>query len=96
MKVIYTATARRHIASQIGYLIDQGAPRPAARLRRRIADFITNFVARYPRAAPYIRELDIHECWIPRTPYMLQYRIDAEADTVIILALFHSAQDRRR
>ena len=71
-------------------------PPPATRLRRRIADFITDVVDRYPRAAPYIPEGDIHESWIPRTPYVLQYRIDSANDTVVILALFHHAQDRAR
>ena len=52
-------------------------------------------VARYPRAAPHIAEADLRECWIPRTPYMLQYQIDVMNDDVVILALFHSAQDRR-
>ena len=68
MKVVYTATARRHIAILLGYLIEQGAAKPAARLRRRITAFITDVVARYPRAAPHIAEADLRECWIPRTP----------------------------
>lgn len=96
MRVVYTATARRHIAEQLRYLIDRGAARPAGRLRQRIGYFITNVIARYPRAAAHIPERDIYECWIPRTPYVLQYRIDDARDTVVILALFHAAQNRRR
>ena len=50
MRIIYTDTARRHIASQIGYLIDQGATVPAQRLRARITSFTQKFVARKPLA----------------------------------------------
>lgn len=96
MKVVYTDTARRHIASQIGYLVDQGAVAPARRLRTRVASFVRNFLARHPRAARHIHEHDIYETWIPRTPFIVMYRIDIAADTVTVLALFHTAQDRSR
>ena len=95
MKVVYTATARRHIAILLGYLIEQGAAKPAARLRRRITAFITDVVARYPRAAPHIAEADGARVLVSAPPYVLQYRIDVINDVVVILALFHSAQDRR-
>lgn len=94
MKVVYTDTARRHIASQIGYLVDQGAVGPARRLRSRIAPFVKNFIARHPRASRHIPEHDIYETWIPRTPYVILYRVDVPSDTLTILALFHTSQDR--
>lgn len=96
MKVVYTASARRHVASQIGYLIDQGATRAARRLKARIIGFIRTFVARHPRAGTHIPEHDIYETWIPRTPYVVIYRIDEASDTIIVLALFHTSQDRSR
>lgn len=96
MKVVYTATARRHISSQINYLIDQGAKRPAQRLRTRITAFIRNFLARHPRTGRPIPEHDCYESFIPRTPYVVVYRIDATTDTLTVLALFHTAQDRSR
>ncbi len=96
MNVVYTDTARRHIASQIGYLVDQGAAAPARRLRSRINSFVRNFIARHPRASRHITELDIYETWIPRTPYVFMYRLDDASNTVTILALFHTSQDRSR
>ena len=96
MKVVYTAVARRHIASQIGHLVDQGAVAPARRLRTRIASFVKNFLARHPRASRHIPERDIYETWIPRTPYVILYRVDDASDTLTILALFHTSQDRSR
>jgi plasmid stabilization system protein ParE len=94
MRIVYTTTARRHIASQIGYLVDQGAIRPAQRLRARITSFVRDFLARHPRAARFIPEYEIYECFIPRTPYVVIFRIDAANDMLIVLALFHTSQDR--
>ena len=94
MKVVYTQTARRHIDAQLTYLIDKGAAAPARRLRQRITSFVTDFLARHPRACRYIDERDIFETWIPRTPYVILYRVDEGTDTLTVLALFHAAQDR--
>ena len=94
MKVASTQTARDHIAGQLAYLINRGALAPAGRLRERIQLFIHDFLCRYPRASRYIEERDLFESWIPRTPYVVLYRIDSATDTLIVLALFHSAQDR--
>ena len=95
MNVEYTSTARRHIAAQIGFLIDRGAVRAARRLRSRIDNFIQGFVARHPRASRYIPQDEVYETWIPRTPYVLIYKFEPTRDTVTILALFHTSQDRR-
>lgn len=94
MRIVYTATARRHIASQIGYLVQQGAARTAKRLRARITSFIRDFLARHPKAGRYIGERGIYESWIPRTPYVVMYRLDADGDSLAVLALFHTSQDR--
>ena len=94
MKVVYTPTARRHIETQLTFLIDKGAAAPARRLRHRITSFVTDFLARHPRACRHIDERDIFETWIPRTPYVIIYRVNASDDTLTVLALFHAAQDR--
>ena len=94
MRIVYTKTAQRHIASQIGYIIDNGSARAAERMLKRILTYIRHTVAHYPKAARYDPELDIFETWVPRTPYVLLYRVDTQNDQLIVLALFHGAQDR--
>ena len=94
MRIVYTPAARRQIANQIGYLIDQGAIRPAKRLRTRITAFVRDFLARHPRIGRPIPEHDCYESAIPRTPYIVIYRIDGSTDTLIVLALFHGSQER--
>jgi plasmid stabilization system protein ParE len=93
LKVAFTPTAVRQIESRIAYLMSQGAGRAAVAARKRIMTFINDFLAGYPRTGRLIPEKGIYEIWIPRTRYIIFYRVEAE-DTLRILALFHSAQDR--
>jgi plasmid stabilization system protein ParE len=93
MKVLYTATAARQIDSQIAYLVSQHAEGAALRARARIMSFITDFLTRHPKAGTHIPEKAIYEAWIPRTKYVLLYRIEA-GDVLRILALYHTSQDR--
>jgi plasmid stabilization system protein ParE len=76
MKVIYTHTASRQIESQIAYLVSRDAHAAAVRARRRIESFITNFLVHHPRAGKHIANKGIYEFWIPRTRYVLMYRIE--------------------
>ena len=95
MKVVYTATAARQIESQIAYLISQNAEAAAHRARSRISSFITNFLCRHPKAGTLLPEKEIYEAWIPRTKYVLIYRMES-GDVLRILALYHTSQDRSR
>jgi plasmid stabilization system protein ParE len=47
-----------------------------------------------PHAGKYLDDRGIYETWITRTPFVVFYRVDIEADTITVLALFHHAQDR--
>jgi len=93
MKVVYTPTAIRQLENQLAYLVSQGAQRAAVAARERITAFISDFLAVYPRTGRLIPEKQIYEIWIPRTRYVIFYRVEAE-ETLRILALFHSAQER--
>ena len=93
MKIIYAPTAVRQIESQIAYLMDHHAAGAADRASRRITSFVADFLVRYPKSGRFIPEMKIYEMWIPRTKYVLLYRIE-DNDLLRILALFHAAQDR--
>lgn len=79
--------------AQIEYLLSVGAVEPAQKARERVLSFIDNFLARYPKAGRFIPEQSIFEVWVPRTKYVLMYRIE-NTDVLRILALFHTSQDR--
>ena len=93
MRVVYTPTAARQIENQIAYLISQHAEAAAARMRERITSFASDVLAKHPKAGRHIREKDIYETWIPRTKYVIVYRLEP-GDVLRILALYHTSQDR--
>jgi len=93
MKVVYTPTAARQIENQLSHLVSKGARRAAVEARKRITSFIAGFLARYPRTGRLIADRQIYEIWIPRTRYVIFYRIEP-GDALRILALFHTSQDR--
>ena len=93
MQVVYAKTAARQIESQIAYLVSQHAEAAARRARAGIQSFIADFRARHPRAGTPIPEKGIYEAWIPRTKYVLLYRIEGD-DVLRVLALYHTSQDR--
>jgi hypothetical protein len=41
-----------------------------------------------------IPDRDLFESFIPRTPFVVIYRIEPDAGIVRVLGFFHSAQDR--
>lgn len=92
MRVVYSPTARRQIRSQLAYLIAQGAIAAATRARRRVLGHIRTFLAVYPKTGKFIEEKGVYEAWIPHTRYVVFYRVTG--DTLRILALFHTSQDR--
>jgi len=91
MKVVFTPTAVRQLENQLAYLVSKGAQRAASATRERISTFINDFLAVYPGTGRPIPEKQIYEIWIPRTRYVVFYRIEA-GETLRIL--FHTAQDR--
>jgi plasmid stabilization system protein ParE len=93
MKVVYTQTATRQIESQVAYLVSQHAEAAAHRARARIISFIADYLRKHPGAGNHIPEKGIYETWIPRTKYVLIYRIEHD-DVLRILALYHTSQDR--
>ena len=95
MTVRFSTHATDQLSSQLEYLLSKGAIEPARALRHRVLTFADDFLAVHPKAGTYIPERDIFEIWIPRTRFVLLYRIENDRD-VRILALFHSSQDRAR
>jgi plasmid stabilization system protein ParE len=56
--------------------------------------FIEVSLEAHPRAGKLLPRPNLYESWIPKTPFVVFYRVDDDADTVWMLALFHAAQDR--
>lgn len=70
-------------------------PRVAEKTFHKVRSFVFQSLSTYPHIGVHRRKHDVYEAVIPRTPFVVFYRIDATADTLTVVALFHHAQDRR-
>ena len=95
MRLRYTAQARQHIAGIYEYIRERN-PVAAANVIARIrlaAERLTEF----PRMGPTGRVPNTHEWVVRGLPYIIVYEIGVtEPDEVLILGVFHGAQDRER
>jgi hypothetical protein len=48
----------------------------------------------FPGAGSFISERQLYEWYITRTPFIVVYRIEDDAEIVRVLGFFHHAQDR--
>jgi plasmid stabilization system protein ParE len=94
MKVVLSARVEADIASQLEYGINHFGRAVAERTFARVDTFLFHLLPDHPYAGKYLEERGIYETWIARTPFVIFYRVNNEADTITVLALFHHAQDR--
>jgi plasmid stabilization system protein ParE len=84
MKLVLTTRAQLDIQSR----------QKAGQTLERIFDFLDNVLAKYPRTGRLDTSTMVFESWIPKTPLVVLYRVDDPSDCVVVLALFHHAQER--
>jgi plasmid stabilization system protein ParE len=92
MKVVLSARVEADIASQLQFGIEQFGRSVAERTFTRVDTFLFQFLPAYPYAGKHLDDRGIYEVWIAKTPFVVFYRV--EADTIVVLALFHHAQNR--
>jgi toxin ParE1/3/4 len=92
VKLRFTAEARGHIAAIYNYISDRNpaaATQVVARIRMAAAQ-----LTEFPRMGRVGRVPDTHEWVVRGLPYIIVYQEDA--NEVLILGVFHAAQDRER
>ena len=94
MKIAFDRTAESELASQIDYMIEQGAGRAGRRLEQRLIHFLQNTIVRYPRSGTFVAHRDLWETWVPHTRFVIWYRFTT--DELQVVRLWHSSQDRQR
>jgi plasmid stabilization system protein ParE len=94
MTVILSPEAVERLEAQVAFLRDMEAFDAAEWLRSRIMNFLSNYLARYPRSGRPLGHDDLREIWVPGTRLVLWYRI--EEDCVLIATVWHTSQDRRQ
>jgi toxin ParE1/3/4 len=95
MRVRVTDDAASDLRSIKAFLSEQSAV-----VAERVLDQIANIIGRL-MTFPRLGHLGIVdrtlERIVPRTPYVIVYRIDVgDQDTLVILRVYHGAQDRSR
>jgi plasmid stabilization system protein ParE len=94
MKVVVTPRARAQLDHQLSYGIERFGYAAAERTFDRVEHFFLTTLAMYPRTGRRLSERNLYESYIPRTPFVVIYRIDAGRDLIAILGFFHHAQQR--
>jgi plasmid stabilization system protein ParE len=95
VRLRYTAQAREHIAGIYEYIRERhpvAATQVVARIR-----FAAERLTEFPRMGHAGRVPGTHEWVVRGLPYIIVYEIGVtEPDEVLVLGLFHGAQDRER
>ena len=94
MKLVITPTAQHQIDNQAQYGIARHGHRTAQRTFSRVERFFAPTLVEYPRTGTYIAAKQIYERLIPRTPFIVIYRLEDTRDTLRVLGFFHHAQNR--
>ena len=93
MKLVIAPGAARDLASQFGYLVDQGAGDAADRLEKRLTTYLSTTLAAHPRTGTQLHHRGLWETWVPKTRLVVWYRFTA--DELQIVRVWHTSQDRR-
>ncbi len=92
MNLVIPPRAQAQIDHQIAFGTARYGTSTARMTFARVEDFFINVIAVYPASGRLIDAPELYERYIPRTPFVVIYRI--EINTVRILGFFHHAQDR--
>jgi plasmid stabilization system protein ParE len=94
MRVVLSERVERELERHFAYGVEKFGNLVAERTFRRVRRFLFESLAAYPRIAVYRAGHDIFEAIVPRTPFVVLYRIDDASATLTVVAFFHHAQDR--
>ncbi len=94
MKLVVTARAEIDIERLITFGRSKFGQAVADRTLDRIFHFLEHVLLPYPRTGQFDPILELHACWIPKTPFVVFYRIDYARESLVIVAMLHHAQDR--
>jgi toxin ParE1/3/4 len=95
VRLRYTAQAREHIAAIYSYIRDRN-PVAATQVVARIR-LAAERLAEFPRVGHAGRVAGTHEWVVRGLPYIIVYQTGAaDAEEILILGVFHAAQDRER
>jgi len=89
-RIDWSAAARRDFRNLVEWLSDRNAV-AADRVADAIEDSI-GLLGKMPRMGRVGRVAGTRELVIPRTPYIVIYRLQSEQDKVIVLRILHTSR----
>ena len=96
MRLIITPRAQAQIDHQIEYGITRYGRQTSERTFARVERFLTESLAVFPRAGTLLPDVGLFQTIVPRTPFVVIYRIEDQHDIVRVLGFFHYAQDQTK
>ena len=96
MRVVFTRRARADLDDRIAYSVENFGTVITNRTFIRLDRYLSDVLARHPNIGRRHAHLDVLETWVPRTPFVVIYRVKPEEEELTILAVYHHAQDRSR
>jgi len=94
MKLVVTPTAVAQLDRQFREGLARYGAKTAEKTFARVDRFFANTLVAFPGAGTFDPERSLYEWYITRTPFIVVYRIEADAGIVRVLGFFHYAQDR--
>lgn len=94
MKLLFTPVALEDLENQIEYGRRRFGDNVANRTLKRTKSYIEDVLLRFPRIGVYDPAIEAFETWIPDTPFVVYYKIREPGNELVIVAVFHHAQDR--
>lgn len=94
MKIVITPNAQAQIDNQLAYSVARYGTRTAEKTAARIEHSFNEVIGIYPRTGTFLEKLGLYETMIPRTPFVVIYRLEEQIGVVRILGFFHHAQER--
>ena len=94
MKVVFTPRAEADLAHHLNYGIQHFGQAVAKRTLARLKSYLDPFLVTHPRTATFHSEINAFETWVPKTPFVIFFRLEPDNDVLRVLAIFHHAQDR--
>lgn len=93
MRLRYTVHALGHIKAIHDYIVERN-PAAAAQVIGRIR-IAADRLRAFPRIGRAGAAAGTYEWVVRDLPYIVVYEVDHQEDEVVVLAVFHGAQDRR-
>jgi plasmid stabilization system protein ParE len=96
MNLVIAPRAEQDIKGQLEFGVRTFGRETAERTLEKIFDFLEGVLVQFPRSGNFNPETKTFETWIPKTPFVVFYRLDQQKNDLIVVALFHHAQDRSK